>query len=49
MIQAGSTVPTHRPTMTMVEHGPYRCKRNPIYLGMFRGHVGSAIAFNNLW
>ena len=49
MIRAGSNVPTNRPTTTIVEHGPYRFTRNPIYLGMFLGQIGLAIAFNNLW
>ena len=49
MIRAGSNVPTNRPTTTIVEHGPYRFTRNPIYLGMFLGQIGLTIAFNNLW
>ena len=49
MIRAGSNVPTNQPTTTIVEHGPYRFTRNPIYLGMFLGQIGLAIAFNNLW
>jgi len=46
---AGSNVPTNRPTTTIVENGPYRFTRNPIYLGMFLGQIGLAIAFNSLW
>src|SRR6516225_4833452 len=46
---AGSNVPTNRPTTTIVESGPYRVTRNPIYLGMFLGLIGLAIAFDNLW
>ena len=49
MTRAGSNVPTNRPTTTIVESGPYRLTRNPIYLGMFLGLIGLAIAFNNLW
>ena len=49
MTKAGSNVPTNRPTITIVEHGPYRFTRNPIYLGMFLGLIGLAIAFDNLW
>jgi len=46
---AGSNVPTNLPTTTIVESGPYRFTRNPIYLGMFLGLIGVAIAFDNFW
>jgi len=49
MTRAGSNVPTNRPTTTIVESGPYRFTRNPIYLAMFLGLMGLAIAFDNLW
>ena len=47
--RAGSNVPTYQPTISIVESGPYRFTRNPIYLGMFLGLIGLAIAFDNLW
>jgi len=47
--RAGSNVPTNRPTTTIVDTGPYRLTRNPIYLGMVLGLIGLAIAFNSLW
>jgi protein-S-isoprenylcysteine O-methyltransferase Ste14 len=46
---AGSNVPTNRPTTAIVESGPYRFTRNPIYLSMFLGQIGLAIGFDNLW
>jgi protein-S-isoprenylcysteine O-methyltransferase Ste14 len=49
MTRAGSNVPTNLPTTTIIEGGPYRFTRNPIYLGMFLGLIGLAIAFDNLW
>ena len=49
MTRAGTNVPTNRPTTTIVESGPYRFTRNPIYLGMFGGLIGLGIAFDNLW
>ena len=49
MTKAGSNVPTNRPSTTIVEQGPYRRTRNPIYLGMLLGQVGLAIAFNSVW
>ena len=46
--RAGSNIPTNRPTTTIVESGPYRFTRDPIYLGMFLGQIGLAIGFNCL-
>ena len=47
--RAGSNVPTNRPTTAIVDAGPYRFTRNPIYLGMTLGLVGLAFAFDSLW
>jgi protein-S-isoprenylcysteine O-methyltransferase Ste14 len=47
--RAGSNVPTSLPTTTIVDTGPYRLTRNPIYLGMVLGLIGLAIALNSLW
>jgi protein-S-isoprenylcysteine O-methyltransferase Ste14 len=47
--RAGSNVPTSLPATAIVESGPYRFTRNPIYLGMFLGLTGLAIASGNLW
>jgi protein-S-isoprenylcysteine O-methyltransferase Ste14 len=49
MTRAGTNVPTNRPTTTIVEGGPYRFTRNPIYMGMFGGLIGLGIAFDNPW
>jgi protein-S-isoprenylcysteine O-methyltransferase Ste14 len=49
LTRAGSHVPTNLPTTTIVDTGPYRFTRNPIYLGMVLGLIGLAIAFNGLW
>ena len=49
MTRAGTNVPTNRPTTTIVEGGPYRFTRNPIYVGMCGGLIGLGIAFDNLW
>jgi protein-S-isoprenylcysteine O-methyltransferase Ste14 len=49
LIRAGSNVPTSMPSTTIVDAGPYRFSRNPIYLGMFVGLIGLAIAFDSLW
>jgi protein-S-isoprenylcysteine O-methyltransferase Ste14 len=47
--RAGSNVPSSLPTTTIVDTGPYRFTRNPIYLGMLLGLIGLAIAFDSLW
>src|SRR5215510_5064387 len=49
LTRAGSHVPTNMPTTTIVDAGPYRFTRNPIYLAMFLGLVGLAVAFDSLW
>ena len=49
MTWGGSNVPTNLPTTTIVDTGPYRFTRNPIYLAMVLGLIGLAIAFNTLW
>jgi protein-S-isoprenylcysteine O-methyltransferase Ste14 len=38
-----------RPTSAIVETGPYRYSRNPIYLSMFVMVAGFAVALNSLW
>jgi protein-S-isoprenylcysteine O-methyltransferase Ste14 len=49
MTRAGSNVPTSLPATTIVDSGPYRFTRNPIYASMFLGLIGLAIAFDNPW
>ena len=46
---SGSNVPTNRPTISIVDSGPYHFTRNPIYFGMMLALVGLAIAFDSLW
>ncbi|MDR6757307.1 protein-S-isoprenylcysteine O-methyltransferase Ste14 [Mycoplana sp. BE70] len=47
--RAGTQIQTTEPTTTIVDAGPYRYTRNPIYIGMFLGLIGLAIAFDTLW
>ena len=47
--RAGTHVDIRKPTTVIVENGPYRFTRNPIYLGMFLGQTGIAIGSDNPW
>ncbi len=38
-----------RPTSAIIEAGPYRYSRNPIYVGMFVIVAGAAIGLDSLW
>ena len=49
MTRAGSSVPTNEPTTAIVEQGPYRFSRNPIYLAMFLLQIGLAVWIDTLW
>jgi len=49
MTRAGSNVPTNKPTTSIVDKGPYRVTRNPIYLAMVLGLIGLGIGFDSLW
>ena len=42
-------MPTNRPTTSIVDTGPYRFTRNPIYLAMMLALAGLAIAFDSPW
>ncbi|AWI58576.1 methyltransferase family protein [Sinorhizobium fredii] len=47
--RAGTHIQTVQPTTTIVEEGPYRYSRNPIYVGMLLGLIGLALGFDSLW
>src|SRR5215204_2113934 len=46
---AGTPVPGHRPTTTIVRTGPYRYSRNPIYLSFSLLQLGVACWVNSFW
>jgi len=46
---AGTPVQGYKPTSAIVDRGPYRLARNPVYAGMFIGLAGLAVAFDTLW
>src|SRR5688572_19884975 len=48
--RANTTIlPVGRPTTAIVERGPYRFTRNPMYVAMAVGHVGIALLLNSVW
>ncbi|MQX67875.1 isoprenylcysteine carboxylmethyltransferase family protein [Sinorhizobium meliloti] len=47
--RAGTRIQTVQPTTTIVNEGPYRYSRNPIYVGMFLGLIGLSLGFDSLW
>ncbi len=38
-----------RPASTLVENGPYRFTRNPMYTGMTIAYIGGILILNSLW
>ena len=47
--KAHTNILTSHAASAIVTTGPYGFSRNPIYVGMFLGLGGFAIAFNTLW
>ena len=47
--QGGTAVSPYEPTKALVESGPYRFTRNPIYLGFSLVVVGGATLANAAW
>ncbi|MEZ5912846.1 MAG: isoprenylcysteine carboxylmethyltransferase family protein [Paracoccaceae bacterium] len=46
---AGTNVDPRSPALRLVESGPYRFTRNPMYLGMIVLQLGLALAFSLDW
>ncbi|MCZ0953382.1 MAG: isoprenylcysteine carboxylmethyltransferase family protein, partial [Rhodospirillaceae bacterium] len=49
MRAGGASIPTGEPTDVIVQDGPYRYSRNPIYLAMVMSLVGTGVWANSLW
>lgn len=47
--RAGTAISVHEQAVTLVEDGPYRYTRNPIYVGMTTVFGGITLLLNNLW
>lgn len=48
-VSAGTNVPTHKPSTTIVRRGPYRLSRNPIYVGLTAVMAGIGLMADNAW
>ncbi len=46
---AGTNVNPERPATTIVQSGPFRFSRNPLYLSLSIIQLGIAIAINSVW
>ncbi|WP_237215162.1 methyltransferase family protein [Falsiroseomonas oryziterrae] len=49
LVKAGNDPRPDRPDAAMVESGPYRFSRNPIYLGFLLAATGLALMWGTLW
>jgi protein-S-isoprenylcysteine O-methyltransferase Ste14 len=47
--RAETPVEPYKPTLHLVESGPYGWSRNPIYLALVVAFVGAAFAIDTLW
>jgi len=47
--RAGTNLTVHDPALALVEEGPFRYTRNPIYIGMTAAYSGVTLLLNNLW
>ena len=48
--KADTTIlPVGRPTTAIVESGPYRFTRNPMYVAMACAYLGLSLLLNNVW
>jgi protein-S-isoprenylcysteine O-methyltransferase Ste14 len=49
MLRGHASIPTNRPTDTIVTGGPFRFSRNPIYLSMILLQIGVGAWTRSLW
>ncbi len=49
MRRAGTTVDAYSSTTAVVERGPFRFSRNPLYLSLTGLYLGIAVSVNALW
>jgi protein-S-isoprenylcysteine O-methyltransferase Ste14 len=46
---AGTTMFPFKPASRLVQHGPYRFTRNPMYLGLTISYLGLSLALDTAW
>lgn len=49
MLRAGTDPRPHTPDRTLLEQGPFRLSRNPVYLGFLLVAAGVALRLGDLW
>jgi protein-S-isoprenylcysteine O-methyltransferase Ste14 len=49
MINHGTNVNPTQPTITIVENGPFRFSRNPLYVGLTLIYIGLSLLLNTWW
>ena len=49
LLRAGNDPRPDRPDAALVERGPFRFSRNPVYLGFLIGMLGIALRWGDLW
>jgi protein-S-isoprenylcysteine O-methyltransferase Ste14 len=47
--RAKTTIMPFRASSAVVQDGPYRFTRNPMYVGMTLGYLGASLLFNTAW
>jgi len=47
--RARTAIIPHRPARVLVQEGPYRFTRNPMYVGLTAAYLGLAFALNAAW
>lgn len=49
LVSAGTNVNPYRPSTAIVDSGPYRFTRNPLYVSLTIMYVGLTLAFDTWW
>ena len=47
--RAQTAIIPHHPATRIVQHGPYRFTRNPMYVGFTSAYVGGALVLDMVW